>query len=269
MTRRLRRLRDFDVTLEIGNDEFIRPPRDSQRNWLLNRVLDELVDQLRTLDRHARKFVRGSDLVATDDRTRAVLGDDEIMEDWQIPLMQALAEAVTPSHGDILEVGFGRGVSSGFIQECGVRSHTIIECNDSVVERFERWRQTYPDRDIRIVHGKWQDTLPDLGKYDGVFFHTYPLNEEEFIEQIAESTTFAQHFFAHAASHLVDGGRFSYLSFEIDSLSRTHQRALFEYFRELNLRVLSRSRRAGRRPRCLVVGFDGRRDGGKVAGRNA
>ena len=65
------------------------------------------------------------------------------MEEWQIPLMQAMAEVVTETHGDILEIGFGYGVSATLIQEQSVRSHTIIECNDSVVERFFEWKELF------------------------------------------------------------------------------------------------------------------------------
>jgi guanidinoacetate N-methyltransferase len=89
-----------------------------------------------------------------------------------------------------------------------------------------------------MVHGLWQDVLDDLGKFDGIFFHTYPLNESELVEQIGESTTFADHFFPHAAAHLVDGGIFTYLSNEVDSLSRQHQRLLFRHFRSIEIRIV-------------------------------
>ena len=237
MTRRLKRLREFEISLDIKDDGFIRPPRDSQRNWLLNKALTEHVENLRALDALAARFAPGSDPVPLADRSQAALSDEEIMEDWQIPLMRELAIAVTGSHGHVLEIGFGRGISSGFIQDCGVLSHTIIECNDTVVERFNTWRELFTDRDIRLVHGKWQDVLEELGTYDGLFFHTYPLNQTEIMEQIADSTTFAEHFFPHAAAHLNDGGAFTYLSNEIDSLSRTHQRALFKHFRSIKLEV--------------------------------
>ncbi len=235
MTRRIKRLRDFDLTLDIKNEGFIRPPRDAQRNWLLNKALAECAENLQALDALAGRFVPGSEQLPAGDRTQAELADAEIMEDWQIPLMRALAALVTQRHGDVLEIGFGRGVSAGMIQAAGVASHTIIECNDSVVARYQRWRADYPDADLRLVHGKWQDTLPGLGRFDGIFFHTYPLDETEFIEQIAESTTFAEHFFEHAAAHLVDGGVFTYLSNEIDSLSRAHQRLLFRHFRAIRI----------------------------------
>jgi len=238
MTRRIKRLKDFEIALQIKTDDFIRPPRDAQRNWLLNQALKEFAQNLAALDSLAGDFVPGSEGMPLEDRSQAELDDAQIMEDWQIPLMRALADIVTETHGDVLEIGFGRGVSADMIQERGVRSHTIIECNDHIVGRFKQWRAAYPDREIRLVHGKWQDVLADLGDFDGVFFHTYPLNDTEFVEQIGESTTFADHFFPHAAAHLRDGGIFTYLSNEIDSLSRTHQRLLLRHFRSITLEVL-------------------------------
>jgi guanidinoacetate N-methyltransferase len=153
-------------------------------------------------------------------------------------VMRAMTSIVAEAHGDVLEVGFGRGVSAMLIQEAGVRSHTIVECNDSVVERFHRWREQYRERDIRLVHGRWQDTVDRLGQYDGIFFHTYPLNEEEYLEQVVRSVTFAQGFFPVAAAHLREGGIFTYLTNEIDSLSRAHQRLLFRHFREFTVRLV-------------------------------
>lgn len=238
MTRRIKRQKEFELSLEIKDERFIRPPRDGQRSWLLNRAVAEFTGDLYALDRLARDFVPGRERLEFDDRTQAELGDQEIMEDWQLPLMRAMAAAVTRSHGDILEIGFGRGVASTMIQGYGVRSHTIVECNDHIVRRFEDWRRGFGQNDIRIVHGLWQDTLEDSGDFDGIFFHTYPLTEGEMIEQIGASTTFAEHFFPHAAAHLRDGGVFTYLSNEIDSLSRTHQRLLLERFRRIETSVV-------------------------------
>jgi guanidinoacetate N-methyltransferase len=240
MTRRIKRHQDFELSLELKNDNFIRPPRDAQRNWLLNTAIAEFVENLRAMDGHARRFVPGMESLPTADRTQAELTDEEIMEDWQVPLMRAMAEVVTRSHGDVLEVGFGRGVSAGFIQDQGVCSHTIIECNDSIVGRFESWAAAYSGRDLRILHGLWQDVLPGLGLFDGIFFHTYPLNETDFLDQIGASATFAEHFFPHAAAHLKQGGVFTYLSNEIDSLSRTHQRLLLQHFGSISIQVVEK-----------------------------
>ena len=50
------------------------------------------------------------------------------------------------------------------------------------------------------------------------------------MDTVAQSVTFAQHFFAVAAKHLRPGGAFTYLSNEADSLSRAHQRLLLDHF---------------------------------------
>lgn len=239
MTKKIKRTESFEIALQINSDDFIRPPRDAQRNALLNNVLNEFSDNLQALDKIATRFVPGKLQLSLDDRTQKVLSDEEIMEEWQIPLMQAMAEEVTKSHGDILEIGFGCGVSATMIQEEEVQSHTIIECNDSVVERFCEWKELFKDKKINLVHGLWQDTIDNLGLFDGIFFHTYPLNEEEYMKNVHGRATFAEHFFETAANHLLPGGVFTYFSNEIDSLSRGHQRALFKHFSSVSMKVIN------------------------------
>lgn len=239
MTRRLTRTADYELSLQIRSDAFLRPPRDSQRNWLINRTLRDTAAELEHLNRIAPTMVPGADAAGNvADRTQSELSDDEIMEDWQIPVMQAMAAEVTAAGGDVLEVGFGRGVGSDFIQAGGVRSHTIVECNDSVVARYRQWRDGYPKADIRLLHGLWQDVMPQAGQFDGIFFHTYPLNEDEFVESVLKTSTFAENFFDVAARHLRPGGVFTYLTAEPDSLSRAHQRALLSRFAEVKLRMI-------------------------------
>jgi guanidinoacetate N-methyltransferase len=239
MTRKIKRTQDFDISLQIKNDNFIRPPRDSQRNWLLNRAIDEFTKDLIRLDAVSKQFVPGSELAPIPDRSQAILQSQDIMEDWQIPIMKAMAKIVTETHGDILEIGFGRGVSATLIQALGAKSHTVIECNDAVVARFHEWKRRYATGEIRLVHGKWQDVLGQLETYDGILFHTYPLNSEEYVEQVVQSTTFAEHFFPTAAELLRENGIFTYLTNEIDSFSREHQRLVFKYFRSFTLSQVS------------------------------
>ena len=236
--RKLKRTASFDLILEVRDPEFVRPPRDSQRHWLLNRVLREAADDLEALDRAARRFVPGGQRDLPPDMRTAELADDEIMEDWQLPLMEAMARIAAGPERDVLEVGFGRGVSATLIQERGARSHTIIECNDSVVRRYEEWRGRYPGRDIRLVHGLWQDVIDDLGRFDAIFFHTYALDEEEAVDLVAGSVTFAAHFFPAAREHLVDGGVLTYLTNEIDSIGREHQRLLLQHVRSFRVEVV-------------------------------
>lgn len=239
MTRRIKRNTQFEINLNIKDESFIRPPRSGQRQWLLNQIMSEFSDDLVELDKLASGFVAGAEQHRFEDRSERPLGDDEIMEDWQVPMMRAMAEIATRQHGSVLEIGFGLGVSADFIQEGGVESHTIVECNDSVVERFHEWKKRYPGKDIKLIHARWQDAADQLEQYDSIFFHTYPLNEAEYIEQALSSATFAEHFFPSAEKLLRTGGVFTYLSNEIDSMSRRHQRALFRYFSRIATRVVT------------------------------
>lgn len=240
--RRIRRSEEYQVELTIKKDDFINPPRAIQRSAVINRALKEFSADIEAIDEQAKHFVAGDvdpEVRAINDRTHTKLSDQEIMEDWQIPLMQCMTDVVCETRGDILEVGFGRGISSDMIQEYNVKSHTIIECNEQVInDYFEQWKEKFVNSDIRIVKGLWQDTIDTLNLFDGIFFHTYPLNEEEYMKYVQESITFAEHFFPYASGHLNKGGSFTYFSNEIDSLSREHQRLLLKYFSSFSIQTI-------------------------------
>lgn len=244
---RIIRKKQFELSLDIKDADFIRPPDPAQQNWTISRAMDELADDLIHLDSVTRRFVDGSerekiveDWAASQaryDDSQLVIDGQQVMQDWERPYMEAMAKVATESHGDVLEIGFGMGISASYMLAMGVRSYTVIECNQGVKEQFETWKQKYPGQDIRLVFGKWQDVIDQLGQFDAIFFDTYPLSEQEFEEYVIGSVTFAEHFFAAAARHLRDGGVFTYYSNEIDSVSRRHQRALFAHFREIAFSV--------------------------------
>lgn len=239
MTKRIKRSQDLEVSLTIKNDHFIRPPHEAQRNSLLNKSMKEFIEDLNALNSSAKNFVPGKIQDGMALWVKNTASNHDLIESWQEPIMQAMAKIVGETHGDVLEIGFGLGVSSTMIQKEYVRSHTIIECNHSVIERhFNNWNQQFHDRDIRLVKGLWQDTIHDLGKFDGIFFHTYPLNAEEYMNYVNASVTFAAHFFATAAAHLKPNGVFTYLTHEIDSFSRAHQRLLFQHFSSFSLQLV-------------------------------
>ena len=50
MTRRIKRSKEFEVSLLIHTDDFMRAPRKTQRNWLLNPAMKEFGDELTHLD---------------------------------------------------------------------------------------------------------------------------------------------------------------------------------------------------------------------------
>ena len=54
-------------------------------------------------------------------------GDIPVMHDAETKLMQDYAALITRNGGDILEVGFGMGISADAIISQGVKSYTVIE----------------------------------------------------------------------------------------------------------------------------------------------
>jgi amino acid adenylation domain-containing protein len=248
-----RRTPRYELTLAMKDDGFVAAPAANQRSWVLNQLVDEAAADLEHLDRQvrtfvpgsARPFIQGGDWSASTadyDGTQLRIEGQQVMQDWESPLMEEMARTVTAGGGDILEIGFGMGISATFIQEhgsrSGLRSYTVVECNEAVIAQFERWRARYPGRDIRLIRGRWQEVAARLGVYDGVFFDTYHNDEKEFVDHILDEVTFAEHFFPTAAACLRPGGIFTYYSNEIDSFSRRHQRRILEHFRSLTLSVV-------------------------------
>jgi len=235
MTRRIKRNANYEISLEIIDPEFLPTPRESQKNWIMNRLLKEADDELQYLNSIAGNLISGSDEAIDFDREQANLADQDIMEDWQIPVMEKMANIAAKSGGDILEIGMGRAIASDFIQKHKPLSHTIVECNDTIAAGFSDWSSNYPESSVHLLHGKWQDKISQLDKYDGILFHTYPLNEDEFVENVVHASTFSEHFFDTASRVLKPGGSFTYLTNENDSLSRMHQRKLLSEFSEIRL----------------------------------
>ena len=94
----------------------------------------------------------------------------EVMSDWEDPIMVKHAEIVTKNGGDILESGFGMGISATHIQSHDINSHTIIEINDDVYERLLVWAEDKPN--VIPIKGDWAENTPDK-QYDAVFYDPY------------------------------------------------------------------------------------------------
>ena len=93
----------------------------------------------------------------------------EVMMDWEAPIMEKSAEYICQSKGDILEIGFGMGICSDYIQAQGVNSHTIVEIHPQIIEKLKIWAK---DKDnVTIVEGDWNSV--NLATYDGIFIDTY------------------------------------------------------------------------------------------------
>jgi len=239
---------NFEVILSMQED-FCCTPKHNQKNWILNRALSETADDLTALNHLCKKFIEGSvrpeikgaqwhaEKASYKNEKQLIIDNQQVMQAWEAPYMREMAEIVSKNKGDVLEIGFGMGISATFIQDFGVKSHTIIEYNDDVIKFYDEWRKQYPSENITLIKGKWQDVINKLPSFDGVFFDSYPTSEEEYVKYVIEDVTYARHFFEAAYDHLHKGGIFTYYSNEIDSVSRRHQREIFKHFSEITFKV--------------------------------
>lgn len=124
-----------------------------------------------------------------------------VMMEWERPLMEAHARAVcSGGGGKVLNVGFGMGLVDQAIQRYEPEEHTIIEAHPEVYARMLKlgWGEK---KNVRILFGRWQDVLPQLGSYDGIFFDTYG----EYYEDMRE-------FHDHLPKLLKPDGVYSYFN---------------------------------------------------------
>lgn len=92
-----------------------------------------------------------------------------VMMDWETELMQRHAQIVCQQGGNILEIGFGMGISAEFIQQQNIQSHTIIEVNPQILERAIEWSKARPN--VTIVEGDWFDVFKAHQKaYNGIWY---------------------------------------------------------------------------------------------------
>ncbi|MFH0891890.1 MAG: hypothetical protein V1867_03865 [Candidatus Falkowbacteria bacterium] len=155
-----------------------------------------------------------------------------VMEDWEDNYMKDLAEIVCARGGDILEVGFGMGISAGYIQKHAISSHAVIEANKKIYDDLLSFARS-ASRPVKPLFGFWQEVTPTLkdGSFDGILFDTYPLTEEE----VHKNHFF---FFKEAYRLLRSGGILTYYSDEIDRFSPEHLKKLGEAgFRNIDSRI--------------------------------
>ena len=64
-----------------------------------------------------------------------------VMMEWERPLMEKHANYVCENGGDILEIGFGMGISADYIQANNINSHTIVEIHPDILNKAYEWAE--------------------------------------------------------------------------------------------------------------------------------
>jgi len=111
---------------------------------------------------------------------KLIINGHPVMEDWEKPYMKELAKIVTYNKGRILEIGFGMGISAGYIQEFNPKEHHIIEANKEVAINAKKFSK-FSKNKIIVKRGFWEDISVEYPNeyFDGILFDTYPILESE------------------------------------------------------------------------------------------
>ncbi len=143
-----------------------------------------------------------------------------VMERWEDGYMETLARIATARGGHILEVGYGMGISAGYIQRHDIKKHTIIEANQGVYRRArEDMKHARVPKEFLV--GFWEDITCRLPSedFDGILFDTYPLSAPEIHRNHFP-------FFPEAFRLLKPDGILTYYSDEVTDFSAEHRNAL-------------------------------------------
>jgi spermidine synthase len=109
-----------------------------------------------------------------------------IMDSIETPLMKEFANIVTENGGDILEIGFGMGISADFIYNSNIKSYTCIEIHPSIYEKALEWSKDKSN--VKIILGNWIDIIPTLNdKFDGIFMDTFEFSNYEKFESYCKN----------------------------------------------------------------------------------
>lgn len=109
----------------------------------------------------------------------------EVMGAWEIEMMKKHVELLTPTNKDVLEIGFGMGISPTFFIESEPKSYTIVECHPQVLEKLYQWKSKYPSQNITVIEGEWFEQRHLLGLYDCIFYDIFDdPNEKDFYENV-------------------------------------------------------------------------------------
>jgi guanidinoacetate N-methyltransferase len=153
----------------------------------------------------------------------------QLMQTWERALMHAMAKDVSCAGGRVLEVGFGLGIAARAIRRSRPALHVIVESNKHIAAKVRSlYRREIADHRVEVIAEFWEEAIDVLkarsgAGFDGILFDTFPLRASQLRRNHYE-------FFPIASALLVNEGKFTYFSDEVDSLGAEHQRRLFEAF---------------------------------------
>jgi protein arginine N-methyltransferase 2 len=111
-------------------------------------------------------------------------GEKAVMMDWEDPIMYASAQYVAENGGNILEIGYGMGISANYIQSFRPTSHTVVEIHPEIASQAKKWASKVDG--VTILQGDWFNLKKEIeanAPYDGIFYDAYgDENEQKLVD---------------------------------------------------------------------------------------
>jgi len=156
-----------------------------------------------------------------------LIGGWQVMQEWERPLMRALAKNVAGADKEILEVGFGMGICAEEIFKIGCSNYTVIEAHPEIAENARKWLLSN-NINGKVIEAFWEDVIDTLphNNFDGIIFDTYPLSETE-----RSCNHFS--FIPKAKSLLTQNGSLTYYSDETKDFRAEHLQLLLANYEQI------------------------------------
>jgi len=140
------------------------------------------------------------------------IGDHSVVEYWERPIQEVLAESICQSSSArILEIGYGLGLSAKAIAAFKPETHIIVEAHPDVVSRAVKEMPS----STNIISGLWEQIVPTLNSnyFDGIIYDAYPMTEAPFDGSPQSTFRHVMPFLNEGARILSRGGLLGFLDF--------------------------------------------------------
>ena len=121
--------------------------------------------------------------------TDSIYKDDNIIMHSDVTLYsESAADIISENGGNILEIGFGLGISANKIQGNNPTKHVIIEIEEEIYNKALEWADG--KNNVEVILGDWKTTVGNItDKFDGIYMDAdqdHPDDLESFPENVKD-----------------------------------------------------------------------------------
>jgi predicted O-methyltransferase YrrM len=101
--------------------------------------------------------------------TDSIYKDDNIIMHSDVTLYsESAADIISENGGNILEIGFGLGISANKVQSNNPDKHVIIEIEEDIYNKALEWASGKSN--VEVILGDWKTTVGNItDKFDGIY----------------------------------------------------------------------------------------------------